>query len=124
VRTVDATELEVRRRSLLAELGRIRSSNAKGFLADLDRFIAEAGITKLETRWRGDDRCAFMATGAFDGDPAAVAAGVLAVLGEEVAYDEAIAAVTASPDSVHVSFLTWATDLGVASVCVDLTRSP
>jgi hypothetical protein len=65
-----------------------------------------------------------MATGAFDGDPAAVAAGVLAVLGEEVAYDEAIAAVTASPDSVHVSFLTWATDLGVASVCVDLTRSP
>jgi hypothetical protein len=123
VRTVDATELEARRRSLLAELGRIRSSDAKGFLVDLNHFLEEAGLTNVKARWRGDDPCAFTATGEFQGDSADVEAGLLIALGDDVAYDEAIAAVTTSSDGVHVSFLTWATELGVASVCIDLSRS-
>jgi hypothetical protein len=129
MKPVDAPEFEALRRNVLRRYGRIRSSDAKGFLVDLDRALVNSGLTKVKARWRGDPDWGFTATAEYPGAPEETTASVLNCLVDDVAYGDveaatpfAGAAVVAVGDSVQVLFVTWHPDIGAASVRVDLSR--
>ena len=111
------------RRIALKAVGRITSSNAKGFLLDLDHALDGAGILGLKVRWRGDEDCGFTVEGRFAGDPDVTARDIVAALAENVSYGDGrdAATVRTSADSVQVSFHTWNADTGMATVCIEIT---
>jgi hypothetical protein len=123
VKLVDEVAFAEIRRVALKAVGRITSSNAEGFIIDLDYALENAGILDLKLRWRGDDDCGFTALGRSKDDPEVTARRIVAVLADKVTYGDGhdAAAVTSSAERVRVSFLTWTADIGVAIVCIDVT---
>jgi hypothetical protein len=119
---LDVRQFEAIRRSMLRSFGRMSSRDAKGFIIDLDRALEGAGLGGLTVKWRGGDDGLFTATGQFDGDPAAWPARMLAAL-EDLGYEDSAATVDVSSGAVHISFATWAPEIGLATVRIDAQPS-
>ncbi|MEX1171666.1 MAG: hypothetical protein WEG56_03530 [Chloroflexota bacterium] len=118
---IDEPQFEVVRRSMLRQLGRMSSQNAKGFVIELDYVLeGDAGLADVSIKWRGGDDGLFTAAGQFAGDAASAATRLLAAL-IDVAYavDQAIATSSVTDDRVLVSFATWSPGIGVATVRIE-----
>lgn len=126
MKLVDEVAFAETRRMALKEQGGVTPSNAEGFLLDLDYALEGAGLLDLKVSGGGGDDCGFTAVGQFAGNPEETAREIVALLAEKVTYGDGREAATVSSSAGHlrVSFLTWAPEIGVATVCIELTAAP
>ena len=123
MQTVDAARFETVRRSMLRQFGRISSRNAHGFIINLQVALDRAGMIKPEIKWRGGDDGLFTAAGQFEGEPKDWASVALAELDDELTYEGAgVVSVDMSSAQVQISFATWDSEIGLATVRIDALR--
>ena len=124
MKDIDNERFERLRRSKLREFGRMTSSDADGFIINLDHALETiARLGAVRCKWRGEEDGLFTATGTFQGDSSQVA-GRIRLSFDDLAYgpDQAVATMSVSAGHVSASFATWADRIGLATVRLDAVQ--
>jgi len=125
MKTVPDDKFVQLRRSALAQLPPIAGRNADGFMLDVQYALeGKAGLARVRVKKTGDLDCRFRATAGFGGNLEEATWRILSALEEDIGYAEAedVASISTAPDLVQISYLTWATEIGVVTLWIEATR--